>query len=57
MTPRNFFELVKTMRENQRNFFRTKSYTALSQAMYYESLVDKEIERVQNVQDELEIDF
>lgn len=57
MTPRNFFELVKTMRENQRNFSRTKSYTALSQAMYYESLVDKEIERVQNVQDELEIDF
>lgn len=57
MTPRKFFELVKAMRENQRNFFRTKSYTALSQAKYYESLVDKEIERRESVQDELELDF
>lgn len=49
MTPRQFFDLVARMREEQKKFFRTKSQTALNESKRLEREVDREIARVEEL--------
>lgn len=49
MTARQFFDLVSRLRAYQREYFRTRDKTALSQARELEKEVDAEIERVKKI--------
>lgn len=49
MTPREFFDTVKKMRGSQKEFFRTRSSSALSQSRALEKKVDDEIVRVEAI--------
>lgn len=49
MTPKQFFDLVARMREEQKKFFRTKSQTALTESKRLEQEVDREIARVEEL--------
>lgn len=57
MTPKNFYDLVKAMREAQRDYFITRSYAALTKAKQLERLIDSEIERVERIKNEPELEF
>ncbi len=46
MDARQFFERVKTMRHFQKEYFRTRSRTALQQSKALEREIDEEIDRV-----------
>lgn len=46
MTPKQFFERVKVMRQFQKDYFRTRSRRALQQSKALEYEIDTEIERV-----------
>lgn len=46
MTARDFFDLVREMREVQRSYFLTRSTDLLSKSKLLESEVDREIARV-----------
>lgn len=46
MTARDFFNLVREMREAQRSYFRTRSKDLLEKSKLLESEVDREIARV-----------
>lgn len=46
MTARDFFNLVREMREAQRSYFRTRSKDLLEKSKLLESEVDREISRV-----------
>lgn len=49
MDKRVFFEKVALMRENQKDYFRTRSNDALRKSKALEAEVDREIERVHNM--------
>ncbi len=46
MTPREFFDLVSKMRGAQREYFKTRSASALGKSRSLEEAVDREISRV-----------
>lgn len=49
MNAKAFYDLVKEMRENQRNYFQTRQNRFLSRAKQLERQVDAEITRVERV--------
>lgn len=49
MNARVFFDKVSSMREAQREYFRTRSRTALARAQKIEKEIDAEIERVNTI--------
>lgn len=49
MTARQFFDLVSRLRACQKEYFRTRDKTVLSQAKELERAVDTEIERVNKI--------
>lgn len=49
MNARAFYNLVKEMRENQRNYLQTKQNRFLSRAKQLERQLDAEITRVERV--------
>lgn len=49
MNAKAFYDLVKEMRENQRNYFQTRQNRFLSKAKQLERQVDAEITRVERV--------
>lgn len=49
MNAKAFYDLVKEMRENQRNYFQTKQNRFLSRAKQLERQIDAEITRVERV--------
>lgn len=46
MSPESFFRLVERMRSRQREYFRTRSSSALAESRRLERDIDAEIERV-----------
>ncbi len=46
MTPQQFFDRVKIMRHFQKEYFRTRSRSALQQSKALEREIDAEIDRV-----------
>lgn len=49
MNAKSFFELVSDMRAAQKEFFKTKSPSALSESKQLERAVDAEIQRVNEI--------
>lgn len=49
MDAKSFFQLVVKMREKQKEYFKTRSSTVLSQSMELEKKVDAEIDRVKKI--------
>lgn len=49
MTARDFFNLVREMRETQKGYFLTHSRDLLSKSKLLESEVDREISRVDTI--------
>lgn len=49
MNSRTFFEKVALLREAQRDYFRTRSQTALRKSKALEVEIDREIERVRSM--------
>ncbi len=49
MDKRVFFEKVALMRENQKDYFRTRSNDALRKSKALEAEIDREIKRVRNM--------
>lgn len=47
MKPKEFFDAVVRMREKQREYFKTKTSSALTESKRLERVIDDEIERVQ----------
>lgn len=47
MTPKEFYEKVKSMREAQRKYFRCRTQANLEASKAIEREIDKEIERVE----------
>lgn len=54
MSPREFFDLVTKMRGAQREYFKTRSASALGKSKSLEEAVDKEISRVLKIMIERE---
>lgn len=46
MTAKDFFDLVTEMRQNQKDYFKTRSYESLRRSKELEKQVDDEIARV-----------
>ncbi len=49
MKPKEFFDAVARMRSKQKEFFRTKSISALTESKRLEKIIDDEIARVDNI--------
>lgn len=49
MTAREFFDKVSSMRKAQKEYFKTRSQTALRNSKALEAEIDKEIERVNKI--------
>ena len=49
MKPKDFFDAVVRMRSKQKEFFRTKSISALTESKRLEKIIDDEIARVDNI--------
>lgn len=49
MTPREFYDTVKALRTNQRNYLLTKQNRYLSEVKRLESVIDTEIIRVDRI--------
>lgn len=52
MTAKDFFDLVSEMREKQKEYFRTRSTSVLSESKTLERRVDAEIMRVNQMMKE-----
>lgn len=52
MTPKDFFDLVKSMRLQQKEYFKTRSNDVLRKSKALEKQVDDEIARVERVMNE-----
>lgn len=52
MSAKEFFENVKKMRAYQKEYFRFRNKLSLEMSKQYERIVDKEIERVEDIQKE-----
>ena len=50
MNARQFYDLVVKMRKAQRDYFRTRSQLSLNESKQLEKLVDAEIKRVEQIQ-------
>lgn len=50
MTAREFYDTVVKMRKAQRDYFRTRSQRSLNESKQFEKLVDAEIKRVEQIQ-------
>lgn len=57
MNPKEFYELVNSMRKAQRNYFRTRDLRILTYSKHLESLLDKEIKRVEEETNNPEFNF
>jgi hypothetical protein len=57
MNHKEFYELVKLMRKAQRDYFRTRDLEILKYSKHLESLLDKEIKRVEEVTNHPEFNF
>ena len=55
MTAREFFDLVSDMRSKQREYFRTRSSSVLSESKALERRVDAEIMRVNQMMKEKQV--
>lgn len=51
MKPREFYDLVVSLRQAQREYFKTRKTDALIESKRLEGLVDAEIDRVQKILD------
>ena len=51
MNPREFFDLVVSLRQAQRDYFKTRKTDVLIERKRLEGLVDAEIDRVQKILD------
>lgn len=51
MNPREFFEAVALMRDNQKKYFESRSQLHLRESKRLEKLIDTEIERVRKITD------
>lgn len=49
MTAKDFFNLVKQMRQKQKDYFKTRSSESLRKSKELEKLVDDEIARVNKI--------
>lgn len=49
MTPRQFYEKVKEMRQAQKMYFKTRRTDYLRKSKALEKEIDREIERVENI--------
>lgn len=49
MNAKDFFDLVKEMRKNQKDYFKTRSTESLRKSKELEKQVDDEIERVNRI--------
>lgn len=49
MNARDFFNLVTKMRDKQKEYFRTRSASALQESKRVEKQVDEEIQRVNEI--------
>lgn len=49
MDAKQFFRLVAQLRAKQKEYFQTRSQTALRESKQLEKVVDDEIERVNNI--------
>lgn len=49
MSSKEFFYLVANMRQNQKQYFKTKNLDSLQESKRLEKIVDSEIERVQKI--------
>lgn len=54
MKPKEFFDQVATMRDAQREYFKTRSASSLAKAKRLEEVIDREILRVKVILDERE---
>ena len=54
MTPRDFFELVAKMRQAQKAYFKTRTASNLQRSKELEKAVDAEIERVRDIQNDIQ---
>lgn len=52
MNPQEFFKLVEQMRYQQKEYFKTKSQTALRYSKDLEKRIDDEIKRVNKILEE-----
>lgn len=50
MNAKEFYDTVVKMRKAQRDYFRTRSQRSLSESKQLEKLVDAEIKRVEQIQ-------
>lgn len=50
MTPREFYDTVRAMRKAQKKFFRSHSSFDLTEAKRLEKIIDDEIARVDDIQ-------
>lgn len=57
MNHKEFYELVKSMRKAQRDYFRTRDLEILKKSKHLESMLDKEIKRVEDVTTQPEFNF
>lgn len=53
MNAKQFFQLVTSMREAQRDYFKSRSRSALERSKHLESLVDDEINRVKTLRPDI----
>lgn len=49
MTSKEFYETVKQMRDAQKKYFRTRDIETLKISKHLESVIDKEIKRVEDI--------
>lgn len=49
MTAKEFFDLVSEMRSKQKEYFRTRSASVLTESKRLEKVIDDEIARVQKI--------
>lgn len=49
MKPKEFFDAVVRMRDKQKEYFKTKSSSALTESKRLEKVIDEEIARVQKI--------
>lgn len=50
MNAKEFYDTVVKMRKAQRDYFRTRSQHSLNESKQFEKLVDAEIKRVEQIQ-------
>lgn len=57
MTAKDFFNLVEQMRQNQKNYFKTRSTESLHKSKELEKQVDDEIARVNKIMSEKQMNL